>query len=146
MKRSHLFIVVALFLCACAMTQDGENCFDLLASAEFSSISRIHCQNRTSLSEETQTDFRVNVQQKKDNPFRVCYGLADGETCYETYRNYTYTECREITPPYKHCNDDRLDGNEVWKIYHTTAGDTLMLGNNIFVAITGEGCFVAKKR
>ena len=135
-----------LLFCACATTYDRENRFDLLVSAKFSKIAKIHCENGTPLSEEGQVDFRVNVQQNKDNPLWICYGLAGSETCFETYRNYTYTECRETTPPYKHCHDDRFDGNEVWKIYDTKAGDKLMLGKNIFVAQTGTGCFAAFKR
>ena len=146
MKRLHLIMAVALFLFACASTQDRENRFEVLVSAKFNAISRISCQDRTPISEETQADFRMNVQQNKDNPLWVCYGLAGSENCYDTYRNYTYTECRETTPPYKHCHDDRFDGNEVWKIYHTNSGDTLMLGNDMFVAHTREGCFVAKMR
>lgn len=146
MKKCPLIFSGMLLLCTCATTYDRENRFELLVSVDFNSIAKIHCINRTPLSEETQIDFRVNVQQNKDNPLWVCYGLAGSETCYETYRNYTYTECRETTPPYKHCHDDRFDGNEVWKIYNTNSGDTLMLGKDIFVAITGEGCFAAFKR
>ena len=135
-----------LLLCTCATTYDRENRFELLVSADFNSVTKIHCMERTLLSEETQTSFHVSVTQRGEDPLRVCYRISESEQCFDTYRNYTYTECRETTPPYKHCHDDRFDGNEVWKLYHTTSGDTLMLGKNIFVAITGEGCFAAFKR
>lgn len=145
-KKFIIAFALALLICACATTHDRENRIDTLVSARFNSITKIHCLNRTDLSEETQGDFRVKVLQNRDKPLRVCYRISEFERCFDTRLNYTYTECREITPPYKHCHDDRFDGNEVWKIYHIGAGDTLMLGNNIFVAITGEGCFAAKKR
>lgn len=145
-KKFIIAFALALLICACASTYDRENRFDTLVSARFNSITKIHCLNRTDLSEETQGDFRVKVLQKKDDPLRVCYRISEFERCFDTRLNYTYTECRETTPPYKHCHDDRFDGNEVWKIYHIGAGDTLMLGNDIFVAITGEGCFAAAKR
>ena len=145
-KKFIIAFAFALLICACATTYDREKRFDTLVSARFNSITKIHCLNRTALSEETQVDFRVKVLQKKDDPLRVCYRISEFERCFDTRLNYTYTECREITPPYKHCHDDRFDGNEVWKIYHIGAGDTLMLGNDIFVAITGEGCFAAAKQ
>ena len=145
-KKFIIAFALALLICACATTYDRENRFDTLVSARFNSITKIHCLNRTALSEETQVDFRVKVLQKKDDPLRVCYRISKFERCFDTRLNYTYTECRETTLPYKHCHDDRFDGNEVWKIYHIGAGDTLMLGNNIFVAITGEGCFTAAKQ
>lgn len=146
MTKYTITFALAVFLCACATTYDRENSFDTLVSARFNSITKIHCLNRTALSEETQVDFRVKVLQKKDDLLRVCYRISEFERCFDTRLNYTYTECRETTPPYKHCHDDRFDGNEVWKIYHIGAGDTLMLGNDIFVAITGEGCFAAAKQ
>ena len=146
MKKCPLIFSGMLLFCACATTYDRENRFDLLVSADFNSIAKIHCINRTPLSEETQTSFRVSVKQRGEDPLRVCYGISESEQCFDTYRNYTYTECRETTPPYKHCHDDRFDGNEVWKIYDTSSGDTLMLGNSIFIVITGEGCFAAIKR
>jgi hypothetical protein len=145
-KKFIIAFALALLICACASTYDRENRFDTLVSARFNSITKIHCLNRTALSEETQVDFRVKVLQKKDDPLRVCYRISEFERCFDTRLDYTYTECRETTPPYKRCHDDRFDGNEVWKIYHIGAGDTLMLGNDIFIAITGEGCFAAKKR
>ena len=145
MKKCTLFFATALFICACATTFDKENRFDTLVSARFNSITKIHCLNRMALSEATRAEFLVKVQQNRDNPLRVCYDIGGHDVCFETYRNYTYTECRETTPPYKHCHDDRFDNNEVWKIYHTNSGDTLMLGNDIFVAITGEGCFATAK-
>ena len=145
-KKFIIAFAHTLLICACATTYDRENRFDTLVSARLNSITKIHCLNRTALSEETQVDFRVKVLQKKDDPLRVCYRISEFERCFDTRLNYTYTECRETTPPYKHCHDDRFDGNEVWKIYHIGAGDTLMLGNDIFVAITGEGCFAAAKR
>lgn len=145
-KKFIIAFALALLICACATTYDRENRFDTLVSARFNSITKIHCLNRTAFSEETQVDFRVKVLQKKDDPLRVCYRISEFERCFDTRLNYTYTECREITPPYKHCHDDRFDGNEVWKIYHIGAGDTLMLGSDIFVAITGEGCFAAAKQ
>ena len=145
-KKFIIAFALALLICACATTYDRENSFDTLVSARFNSITKIHCLNRTALSEETQVDFRVKVLQKKDDPLRVCYRISEFERCFDTRLNYTYTECRETTPPYKHCHDERFDGNEVWKIYHIGAGDTLMLGNDIFVAITGEGCFAAAKQ
>lgn len=146
MKRFIAISALALLIFACAASQDGGNRTTELVDAEFSSITKIHCINRTSLSEETQSRFRVKVTQSGENPPQVCYQMSNYEKCFDTYRNYTYTECRETTPPYKHCHDDRLDGNEVWKIYSTASGDTLMLGNKIFIAITGEGCFAAIKR
>lgn len=145
-KKFIIAFALALLICACATTYDRENRFDTLVSARFNSITKIHCLNRTALSEETQVDFRVKVLQKKDDPLRVCYRISEFERCFDTRLNYTYTECRETTPPYKHCHDDRFDGNEVWKIYDTASGDTLMLGNDIFVALTGEGCFAAAKQ
>jgi|GEM_PF-2553001 len=145
-KKFIIAFALALLICACATTHDRENRFDTLVSARFNSITKIHCLNRTVLSEATRAEFHVKVQQSRDNPLRVCYDLAGREACFETSRNYTYTECHETTPPYKHCHDDRFDGNEVWKIYHIGAGDTLMLGKDIFVAITGEGCFAAAKQ
>lgn len=145
-KKFIIAIALALLICACATTYDRENSFDTLVSARFNSITKIHCLNRTALSEETQVDFRVKVLQNKGDPLRVCYRISEFERCFDTRLNYTYTECRETTPPYKHCHDDRFDGNEVWKIYHIGAGDTLMLGNDIFIAITSEGCFAAAKR
>ena len=146
MKKCPLIFSGMLLLCTCATTYDRENRFELLVSADFNSVTKIHCMERTLLSEETQTSFHVSVTQRGEDPLRVCYRISESEQCFDTYRNYTYTECRETTPPYKHCHDDRFDGNEVWKLYHTTSGDTLMLGKNIFVAITGEGCFAAAKR
>ena len=145
-KKFIIAFALALLICACATTYDRENRFDTLVSARFNSITKIHCLNRTALSEETQVDFRVKVLQNRDDPLRVCYRISEFERCFDTRLNYTYTECHETTPPYKHCHDDRFDGNEVWKIYHIGAGDTLMLGNDIFVAITGEGCFTAAKQ
>ena len=145
-KKFIIAFALALLMCACATTYDRENRFDTLVSARFNSITKIHCLNRTALSEETQVDFRVKVLQKKDDSLRVCYRISEFERCFDTRLNYTYTECRETTPPYKRCHDDRFDGNEVWKIYHIGAGDTLMLGNDIFVAITGEGCFAAARQ
>lgn len=145
-KKFIIAFALALLICACATTYDRANSSDTLVSARFNSITKIHCLNRTVLSEETQVDFRVKVLQKKDDPLRVCYRISEFERCFDTRLNYTYTECREITPPYKHCHDDRFDGNEVWKIYDTASGDTLMLGSDIFVALTGEGCFAAAKQ
>ena len=145
-KKFLIAFALALLICACATTYDRANSSDTLVSARFNSVAKIHCQDRTALSEATRAEFRVKVQQNKDNPLRVCYNLGGREVCFETSRNYTYTECRETNPPYKHCHDDRFDGNEVWKIYDTASGDTLMLGSDIFVAITGEGCFAAAKR
>lgn len=145
-KKFIIAFALALLICACATTYDRENRFDTLVSARFNSITKIHCLNRTALSEETQVDFRVKVLQKKDDPLRVCYRISEFERCFDTRLNYTYTECRETTPPYKHCHDDRFDGNEVWKIYHIGAGDTLLLGKDIFVAVTGEGCFAAARQ
>ena len=145
-KKFIIAFALALLMCACATTYDRENRFDTLVSARFNSITKIHCLNRTALSEETQVDFHVKVLQKKDDPLRVCYRISEFERCFDTRLNYTYTECRETTPPYKHCHDDRINGNEVWKIYEINPGDTLMLGNDIFVAITGEGCFTAAKQ
>ena len=145
-KKFIIAFALALLMCACATTYDRENRFDTLVSARFNSITKIHCLNRTALSEETQVDFRVMVQQNKDDPLRVCYRISEFERCFDTRLDYTYTECRETTPPYKRCHDDRFDGNEVWKIYHIGAGDTLMLGKDIFVAVTGEGCFAAAKQ
>ena len=145
-KKFIIAIALALLICACATTHDRESRFDTLVSARFNSITKIHCLNRTALSEATRAEFHVKVQQSRDNPLRVCYDLAGREACFETSRNYTYTECRETTPPYKHCHDDRINGNEVWKIYEINPGDTLMLGNDIFVAVTGEGCFAAAKQ
>ena len=145
-KKFIIAFALALLICACASTYDRENRFDTLVSARFNSITKIHCLNRTDLSEETQVDFRVKVLQNKDDPLQVCYRISEFERCFDTRLDYTYTECREITPPYKHCHDNRFDGNEIWKIYHIGAGDTLMLGNDIFVAITGEGCFAAAKQ
>lgn len=145
-KKFIIAFALSLLICACATTYDRENRFDTLVSARFNSITKIHCQDRTALSEETQVDFRVKVLQKKDDPLRVCYRISEFERCFDTRLNYTYTECREITPPYKHCHDDRFDGNEVWKIYDIASGDTLMLGSDNFVAITGEGCFAAAKQ
>jgi hypothetical protein len=145
-KKFIIAFALALLICACASTYDRENRFDTLVSARFNSITKIHCLNRTALSEETQVDFRVKVLQKKDDPLRVCYRISEFERCFDTRLDYTYTECRETTPPYKRCHDDRFDGNEVWKIYHIGAGDTLMLWNDIFVAITGEGCFATARQ
>lgn len=145
-KKFIIAFALALLICACATTYDRENSFDTLVSARFNSITKIHCLNRTDISEETQSDFRVKVLQNKDDPLRVCYRISEFERCFDTRLDYTYTECRETTPPYKHCHDDRFDGNEIWKIYDTASGDTLMLGNDIFIAITGEGCFAAAKR
>lgn len=145
-KKFIIAFALALLICACATTYDRENSFDTLVSARFNSITKIHCLNRTALSEETQVDFRVKVLQNKDDPLRVCYQISEFERCFDTRLNYTYTECRETTPPYKHCHDDRFDGNEIWKIFEINPGDTLMLGNDIFVALTGEGCFAAAKR
>ncbi|MBR6379661.1 MAG: hypothetical protein IKS02_06850 [Fibrobacter sp.] len=146
MRKFIVVCALALLICACVSTQGGKERVDELASSNFNSVAKIHCLNRTDLSEETQVDFRVKVLQNKDNPLQVCYRISEFERCFDTRLDYTYTECRETTPPYKRCHDDRFNGNEVWKIYHIGAGDTLMLGNNIFVAITGEGCFAAKKR
>lgn len=145
-KKFIIAFALALLICACATTYDRENSFDTLVSARFNSITKIHCLNRTALSEETQGDFRVKVLQNKNDPLRVCYRISEFERCFDTRLDYTYTECREITPPYKRCHDERFDGNEVWKIYHIGAGDTLLLGKDIFVAITGEGCFAAAKQ
>ena len=145
-KKFIIAFALALLICACATTHDRENRFATLVSARFNSITKIHCLNRTALSEETQVDFHVKVLQKKDDPLRVCYRISEFERCFDTRLNYTYTECRETTPPYKHCHDDRINGNEVWKIYEINPGDTLMLGNDIFVAVTGEGCFAAARQ
>ena len=146
MKKLVVAFVFALLACACVSTQNGNVHVDLLASSSFNSIAKIHCLNRTPLSEEALVDFRVDVLQNKEDPLRLCYRISEFEKCFDTRLNYTYTECRETTPPYKRCHDDRFDGNEVWKIYYTTSGDTLMLGNKHFVAVTGEGCFAAIKR
>ena len=146
MKKFIAVSALALLIFACAVTQDGKDHANTLVSASFNSIARIHCQERTALSEETQVEFHLKVTQTGENPLQVCYQIFDYERCFDTYLNYTYTECRETTPPYKHCRDDRFEGNEVWKIYSTTSGDSLMLGNKIFVAVTGEGCFAAFKR
>lgn len=146
MRKFIIAFALALLICACATTYDRENRFDTLVSARFNSITKIHCLNRTALSEETQVDFRVKVLQKKDDPLRVCYRISEFERCFDTRLNYTYTECRETTPPYKHCHDDRFDGNEIWKIFEINPVDTLMLGNDIFIALTGEGCFAAAKQ
>ena len=146
MRKFIAVFALAQLICACVSTQGGKERVDELASSNFNSVAKIHCLNRTDLSEETQVDFRVMVQKNKDDPLRVCYRISVFERCFDTRLDYTYTECREITPPYKRCHDDRFDGNEVWKIYHIGAGDTLMLGNDIFVAITGEGCFTAAKQ
>lgn len=146
MRKFFAVFALAQLICACVSTQGGKERVDELASSNFNSVAKIHCLNRTDLSEETQVDFRVMVQQNKDDPLQVCYRISKFERCFDTRLNYTYTECREIKPPYKRCHDERFDGNEVWKIYHIGAGDTLMLGNDIFIAITGEGCFAAKKR
>ena len=146
MRKFIAVFALAQLICACVSTQGGKERVDELASSNFNSVAKIHCLNRTDLSEETQVDFRVKVLQNKDDPLQVCYRISEFERCFDTRLNYTYTECREITPPYKHCHDDHFDGNEILNIYHIGAGDTLMLGNNIFVAITGEGCFAAKKR
>ena len=145
-KKFIIAFALALLICACASTYDRENRFDTLVSAKFNSITKIHCLNRTALSEETQVDFRVKVLQNKDDPLRVCYRISEFERCFDTRLDYTYTECRETTPPYKRCHDDRFNGNEVWKIYEINSGDTLMLENDIFIAITGEGCFAATKQ
>lgn len=145
MRKFIVVFALALLICACVSTQGGKERVDELASSNFNSVAKIHCLNRTALSEETQVDFRVKVLQSKGNPLQVCYRISEFERCFDTRLNYTYTECREITPPYKHCHDDRFDGNEVWKIYDTASGDTLMLGSDIFVALTGEGCFAAAK-
>lgn len=145
-KKFIIAFALALLICACATTYDRENRFDTLVSARFNSITKIHCLNRTALSEETQVDFRVKVLQKKDDPLRVCYRISEFERCFDIRLNYTYTECRETTPPYKHCHDDRFNGNEIWKIFEINPGDTLMLGNDIFIALTGEGCFAAAKQ
>ena len=146
MRKFIVVFALALLICACVSTQGGKERVDELASSNFNSVAKIHCLNRTDLSEETQVDFRVMVQKNKDDPLRVCYRISVFERCFDTRLDYTYTECRETTPPYKRCHDDRFDGNEVWKIYHIGAGDTLMLGNDIFIAITGEGCKEEKKR
>ena len=146
MRKFIAVFALALLICACVSTQGGKERVDELASSNFNSVAKIHCLNRTDLSEETQVDFRVKVLQNKDDPLRVCYRISEFERCFDTRLDYPYTECRETTPPYKRCHDDRFDGNEILNIYHIGAGDTLMLGNNIFVAITGEGCFAAKKR
>ena len=145
-KKFIIAFALALLMCACATTYDRENRFDTLVSARFNSITKIHCLNRTALSEETQVDFRVKVLQNRDDPLRVCYRISEFERCFDTRLNYTYTECRKTTPPYKHCHDDRFDGNEIWKIFEINPGDTLMLGKDIFVALTGEGCFTAAKQ
>ena len=146
MRKFIVVFALTLLICACVSTQGGKERVDELASSNFNSVAKIHCLNRTDLSGETQVDFRVMVQQNKDDPLRVCYRISEFERCFDTRLDYTYTECRVTTPPYKRCHDDRFDGNKVWKIYHIGAGDTLMLGNDIFIAITGEGCFAAKKR
>jgi hypothetical protein len=138
MRKFIVVFALTLLICACVSTQGGKERVDELASSNFNSVAKIHCLNRTALSEETQVDFRVKVLQKKDDPLRVCYRISEFERCFNTRLDYTYTECRETTPPYKRCHDDRFDGNEVWKIYHIGAGDTLMLGNDTFIAITGE--------
>ena len=146
MEKVVFASALALFIYACATTQNGRERTVELLSADFNSIAKIHCIKRTPLSEETQMSFHVSVKQRGEDPLRVCYRISEFERCFDTRLNYTYTECRETNPPYKHCHDNRFDGNEIWKIYHTNSGDTLMLGNDIFVAITGEGCFAAKKR
>ena len=146
MEKVVFASALTLLIFACATTQNGRERTPELLSADFNSIAKIHCINRTSLSEETQMSFHVSVKQRGEDPLRICYGISESEQCFDTYLNYTYTECRETIPPYKHCHDDRVDGNEVWKIYNTASGDTLMLGNKIFVSITGEGCFAAFKR
>ena len=146
MKKHIVVSALTLLIFACAVTQDGKEHANTLASVNFNYLVRIHCLERAPLSEETQTHFRVKVSQSGENPLQICYQISDYERCFDTYLNYTYTECRETIPPYKHCHDDRVDGNEVWKIYNTASGDTLMLGNKIFVSITGEGCFAAFKR
>ena len=146
MRKFIVVFALALLICACVSTQGGKERVDELASSNFNSVAKIHCLNRMDLSEETQVDFRVKVLQNRDDPLRVCYRISEFERCFDTRLNYTYTECHETTPPYKHCHDVRFDGNEVWKIYNTNSGDTLMLGNDMFVAHTREGCFVAKNR
>ena len=146
MKKIITASALALLIFACAASQDRENRTTEFVAAEFSSITRIHCINRTSITEETPSRLQVKVTQSGEKPLQVCYQISNYERCFDTRLNYTYTECREITPPYKHCHDNRFDGNEIWKIYHIGAGDTLMLGNDIFVAITGEGCFAAAKQ
>lgn len=146
MKKIIPVFALTLLICACAATYDSKDRFTGLFSDRYNSIAKIHCKNRTPLSEESQTSFYVSVTQNGENPLRVCYRISESERCFDTILNYTYTECRETTPPYKHCHDDRFDGNEVWKIYSTASGDTLMLGKSTFVAITGEGCFAAIKR
>jgi len=146
MRKFIVVFALTLLICACVSTQGGKERVDELASLNFNSVAKIHCLNRTALSEETQVDFRVKVLQKKDDPLRVCYRISEFERCFDTRLDYTYTECRETTPPYKRCHDDRFNGNEVWKIYKITSGDTLMLENDIFIAITGEGCFAAARQ
>ena len=146
MRKFIVVFALALLICACVSTQGGKERVDELASSNFNSVAKIHCLNRTDLSEETQVDFRVMVQQNKDDPLRVCYRISEFERCFDTRLNYTYTECHETTPPYKHCHDDRFEGNEIWKIFKINRGDTLMLEKDIFVALTGEGCFTADKQ
>ena len=146
MRKFIVVFALTLLICACVSTQGGKERVDELASSNFNSVAKIHCLNRTALSEETQVDFRVKILQNKDDPLRVCYRISEFERCFDTRLDYTYTECRETTPPYKRCHDDRFNGNEVWKIYEITSSDTLMLGNDIFIAITGEGCFAAAKQ
>ena len=76
-KKFIIAFALALLICACATTHDRENHFDTLVSARFNSITKIHCLNRTALSEETQVDFRVKVLHNKGDPLRVCYRISE---------------------------------------------------------------------
>ena len=76
-KKFIIAFALALLICACATTYDRENRFDTLVSARFNSITKIHCLNRTALSEATRAEFHVKVQQSRDNPLRVCVHAFD---------------------------------------------------------------------
>ena len=80
---------------------------------------------------------------KYANHSQICYKNPDGEVCYDA--NAPHTECRYSKPPFTHCSDDRFDGNEIWEIYYSSLGDTLMYGGKVYVAFTGAGCFAIMK-
>ena len=91
MRKFIAVFALAQLICACVSTQGGKERVDELASSNFNSVAKIHCLNRTDLSEETQVDFRVMVLQNKDDPLRVCYRISEFKKCFDTRLDYTYT-------------------------------------------------------
>lgn len=144
----RLFISFALLLlliaaCATHPEQDPANRVVGRISADYNTITRLNCLTRESLTGDTVNyQFHMDII-KYANHSQICYKNPDGEVCYDA--NAPHTECRYSKPPFTHCSDDRFDGNEIWEIYYSSLGDTLMYGGKVYVAFTGAGCFAIMK-